>query len=106
MLEKDFIDIVKSMGLQIENGHTVNYIFENKTKHYIIDFYLPSERLLVEIKAKNQFYKKDTKSGKLQAKVMGAEKYAKQNRLTYLMLIENDVYNFKNILHRLRNETH
>ena len=37
---------------------------------------------------------------------MGAEKYAKQNRLTYLMLIENDVYNFKNILHRLRNETH
>ena len=65
MLEKDFIDIVKSMGLQIENGHTVNYIFENKTKHYIIDFYLPSERLLVEIKAKNQFYKKDTKSGKL-----------------------------------------
>ena len=106
MLEKDFIDIVKSMGLQIENGHTVNYIFENKTKHYIIDFYLPSERLLVEIKAKNQFYKKDTKSGKLQAKVMGAEKYAKQNRLTYLMLIENDVYNFKNILHRLRNENH
>ena len=37
---------------------------------------------------------------------MSAEKYAKQNRLTYLMLIENDVYNFRNILHRLRNENH
>lgn len=93
-LEKKFIDLCKKSNIDIVNGLKIDYIFNNKNKTYITDFYLPKYKFIIEIKSINQFYKNDLKSGKFQSKVDAATLFAKNNDMKYFVLFDEDIEEF------------
>ena len=41
---------LKGHNIEVINGFKINYIYNNKKKRYIVDYYLPKLKILVEIK--------------------------------------------------------
>lgn len=50
------------------NGYEIPYIFNDKQKTYISDFFLPEYKIVLELKGNNRFYKNDLETGKINAK--------------------------------------
>ena len=73
-MKKKFIDLCKKSNIDIVNGLKIDYIFNNKNKTYITDFYLPS--------------------GKFQSKVDAATLFAKNNDMKYFVLFDEDIEEF------------
>lgn len=96
-LEKDFLNFCFNNNINVINGPEIPYIFNNKSKIYVSDFYLPDYKYIVEIKATHRFYYNDIKSGKQQAKNFAAEEYAKQNNLKFKFVLD-DISKFCNSL--------
>ena len=65
--------------IKIENGKEITYNFDNKVRTYITDFYLPQFKYIIELKAKNKFYRDDLKSGKIEAKNNACIDYCNKN---------------------------
>lgn len=58
--EKDFLDYCYSKNIEIEQGSTISYLYENKKLTYYPDFYYKPLNLIIEIKSEYTF-KKDLK---------------------------------------------
>lgn len=97
-LEKTFIDLCKAKNINILNGFEIEYTFNDKKHIYVSDFYLPDFKYLIEIKSYNHFYKKDKKSGKIDAKNNAAKLFCESNNLNFTMLFDNDIETFINNL--------
>lgn len=93
-LELKFITKCFNDGIEILNGPTIDYIFQNVKRKYIIDFYLPKLHLLIEIKDSHVWHKRQVNSGKWCAKSLAAENYAKLNNLHFKVLFPKDIDNF------------
>ncbi len=93
-LEKYFLDKCFENNIKIMNGYEIPYIFNNKQKTYISDFFLPEYKIVLEIKGSNRFYKNDLKSGKLQAKNDAAIQFCNDNNLRYRFVLDEYVDNF------------
>ena len=74
--------------IDIENGPSVNYIFEEANHVYHSDFYIPSKNLIVEIK-NSYLAKKDKK------KIDQKEKIVKALGYEYIIIIDKKYDNFK-----------
>lgn len=92
--ELEFIHLCENNSILIEDGIKVDYIFENKKHKYVIDFYLPNLKILVEIKDNHIWHKKQVMSGKWERKIESAKKYANDNGLKYMILFPNDFNTF------------
>lgn len=60
--EKDFLDFCVSVGLKVEKGPTLKYVYDGKTKTYHSDFLLIDYNLICEIKSSyymELFYEKN-----------------------------------------------
>lgn len=101
-LEKRFIENAINLGYNIENGPVIDYFHNNKWKKYYIDFYIPEERILVEVKSKNYYYKLDINSGRLQAKCEYAENYAKKHNMIFVMLFDDDINDLSNTINMIK----
>jgi len=55
--EKHFLDFCFENNIQVENGPSIKYSFDNKKRVYHSDFYLKEKNLVIEIKS-NYYYKK------------------------------------------------
>ena len=80
-LELDFIKKCNKRGIVIENGPRIPYIWEDKERNYIVDYYVPKLNLLIELKDNHIWHKQQLENGKWDAKME-----AVQN------MIENNVY--------------
>lgn len=88
-LEKYFLDKCFENNIKVLNGFEIPYEYKNKIHTYIIDFYLPELKMLIEIKGSNPWYKKDLLSGKLNAKNNAALQFANNNDMTFKFILDN-----------------
>ena len=72
--ELKFIKMCKEKNIPIVNGETVEYHFKGKKHNYRIDFYLPTLKMQVEIKANHIWHRHQIAIGKWEAKEQAAKK--------------------------------
>ena len=80
----------------IENGPIVSFLFNNKERKYYIDYYIPSENLIIEIKDNHIWHKEQVKIGLWSLKEKAAIKYAEENGLTYKLVFSQHLDEFLN----------
>jgi len=95
LLEKRFIEFCNLNKINLLNGPTIEYFFKKPSK-YKIDFQLND--ILIELKDNYIWYKNELKSGKHKAKIRAAEEYAKENNLSFKIIFQKDIQDFKNKL--------
>ena len=88
--ELNFINFCKQKNINISDGPSINYVWNNKTHVYNIDF--ETDNYIVEIKGSHHWYFKDLENGRLDAKNTAAIKYSKSINKQFLFLL--DVNNF------------
>jgi hypothetical protein len=81
--ELKFIDYCKDNSINVWDGPTIRY-------YYHVDF--ETTYHIVEIKASHGWYKKDLKSGEINAKNEAASKYAKSINKEFLFLLDIEDY--------------
>lgn len=62
-LEEKFVKYCEDNNINIINGPKVNYTYNNKPRTYRIDFLLPKQKLLIEIKDDHIWHKKQIETG-------------------------------------------
>lgn len=92
-LEEYFLDKCFENNILVTNGFEIPYEF-NGLKTYISDFYLPKYNIILELKGRNHFYRKDLVSGKIEAKNKAAIKFANENNMKFEFMLDKDVDNF------------
>jgi len=97
LLEKKFVDACIKNNFTIDNVSPIKYFFNNKEYYYYIDFII-NEKFLIEIKANHIWYKNDLITGKHDAKIKAAKKYAKENNMQYYFLLDYDSEKFDKFL--------
>lgn len=97
-IEYDFIERCKENNIEIQNCFKIKYIFNNKIHNYILDFYLPEYKLIIELKSENQYYRADLESGKIKAKNEAAIAYAKEHDMNFVFLFNYTVEDFWKLL--------
>lgn len=90
-LEQRFLDICFQHNIVVENGPKIPYFWNNKNRQYIVDFYLPEYKHLIEIKAENIYYHMQKNNGKFDEKYNAAIKYANTHNMEYKLLFDNDI---------------
>lgn len=97
-IEKEFLDLCFQNNIKVENGLKIPYYWNNKNHKYISDFYLPTYKIIIELKSNTIFYKQQKASGKQDAKNAAAEEYAKNNNMKFIFLFDNQIKEFFNNL--------
>lgn len=89
--EKMFIDFCNENNVLIINGPKLEYFFNNKNRHYYVDFYVPKLNWIIELKDEHPFHINDVNSGKFQAKNSIAEKFVENGTFNkFLILFKKD----------------
>lgn len=94
--ELKLINFCNKNNILIQNGFDIKYFFDNKNRTYNIDFYIPSKKLLIEIKDNHIWHKNQIKTGKWKIKEMKAVEYAKNNGLDYKLIFTQYLDDFLN----------
>ena len=89
-----FVKQCEDLGIKILNGPKIDYLFKNKKRKYHVDFFLKELGILVEIKANHIWHRNQINSGKWKAKQTAAEKFCKQNNITYKLFFQEDIEQF------------
>lgn len=97
-VEKYFLDKCKQNNIEVQNGIKIPYFFNNSNHTYYSDFYLPKQKIIVEIKDNNIWYKKDLESGKIEAKNKAAIEFGKKFNIKYRLLFRQYIDDFINDL--------
>ena len=99
-MELSFIEKCVSNNLLVKNGRRIPYIYNGSIHHYRIDFELPNEKMLIEIKDMHIWHKNQVSSGKWLAKRKAAEEYCKQVGFEYKILFPTDFDSFFETIRR------
>lgn len=93
-IEKYFLDRCFERNIKVNNGLNIPYVWKNKKRTYISDFYLPDYGYIIELKSNNIYYRMQVDNGKLAAKNEAANKFAKDNNLRFIFLFDNEITTF------------
>lgn len=93
--ERRFIEWCEDNNISIKNGPKVSYNFKDKQHIYRVDFELPNNRLLIEIKDNHCWHKEQVESGKFQAKELAAKEWCKNNNYTYHVIFPKTLQKLK-----------
>lgn len=94
--ELKLINFCNKMNIIIKNGPKVKYFFNNKTRTYFIDYYIPNKKIIIEIKDNHIWHKNQIDSGQWKIKEETAKKYAKDNGLKYKLIFTQYLDEFLN----------
>lgn len=96
--EIDLINFCKTNSILIENGPSIDYIFNNKKHKYYVDFKI--KNILIEIKDNHIWHRNEIESGKWKCKEKAALEYCEENDLVYKLIMKEDVVSIKNYILR------
>lgn len=85
--ELKFIQFCNEHKIVLQNGPKIQYVWNGSSHMYKCDFYIPSNRLLVEIKDNHCWHKQQLASGKWEAKAAAANKLVENNPGKYTKYI-------------------
>jgi hypothetical protein len=83
--ERRFIEWCDENSICIKNGPSIEYEFNNKLHKYKVDFELPNNNILLEIKDNHIWHKQQVESGKFNKKVECAKKWCQTNNYRYIV---------------------
>jgi len=89
--EYRFIHWCIDNDIQIENGPTIEYLWNSKNHKYKVDFMIPKYKRLVEIKDNHIWHKKQIESGKWSQKEEIANKWCSINKFTYDLIFPKNL---------------
>jgi len=94
-LELKFIMNCNKKGIIINNGPKIEYFFKNKYRKYIVDFYIPASKTLIELKDNHIWHKKQVENGMWKAKIDSVNKLLKDKQYSdYKLIFPNELTNF------------
>lgn len=93
--ERRFIEWCETHDIPITNGPKLPYIFRDSVHIYRVDFELPIQRMLVEIKDNHCWHQAEVTSGKYAAKETSAKEWATTNNYTYHVIFPKTIQSFK-----------
>lgn len=82
-LELKFLLWCKEHGLCVRNGPVLDYVFQDKSHKYYVDFVLPDLNMLVEVKDNHIWHKQQIQSGKWKAKMESVKQNLVKNGGVY-----------------------
>lgn len=85
-LEQKFIGYCNEHQIEVVNGHVIPYEWNGCLHEYKVGFYLPAERLLVELKDYHIWHKRQVESGKWHAKAAAARAYAAEHGAVFKVI--------------------
>lgn len=89
--ELEFINYCLSENINVYDGPTIPYFFNNNWHIYYVDF--ETDKYIIEIKASHFWFKKDLYTGKIEAKNKAAKEYALSVNKEFLFLLDIENYN-------------
>lgn len=90
-LEERFINKCLEKNIEITNGFKIPYTFNNQPKLYTVDFFLPKEKKLIEIKDNHVWHRRQVESGRWGIKENAALKYCEENGYSFHLLFPKDI---------------
>lgn len=75
----------------IKNGPNINYILNGKERVYKVDFMIPSNKMLIEVKDNHKWHRDEMVSGKWKLKEDAARRWCDENNYTYHLIFNVDV---------------
>jgi very-short-patch-repair endonuclease len=96
--ERRFIEWCDEHSIEIKNGPTIQYKFQDKIHGYRVDFELPSLKRLVEIKDNHCWHKQQLASGKFGAKETAANKWCIDKGYTFTVVFPKTLQEYKDSL--------
>jgi hypothetical protein len=99
--ERRFISWCVENNIKIQNGPSIEYIFQDKTHVYRVDFQLPELRMLIEIKDNHCWHKAQVLSGKFLKKETAAIKWGQENSYTFHVVYPKNVQSIKESILKL-----
>lgn len=99
--ELKFIKFCNEHNIELLNGPKIPYVHNNRNLTYKVDFLLPKQAVLIELKDNHHWHKGQLHSGKWSAKEKTAMEYALSNSLTYVVVLPKQYVSFcKSILNQ------
>jgi hypothetical protein len=95
ILERRFIEWCEEKGVDIKNGPTLPYMLNGARKKYKVDFELPTQKKLVEIKDNHCWHQQQVALGKFAEKNSVAEAWCREHGYSYHILFPKDMSAFK-----------
>lgn len=92
--ELELINFCNSNNLPIFNGPKINYYFNGKNRKYLIDYFIPSKKIIIEIKDPHIWHKNQIDSGQWIQKEKAAIEYAKEKGLEYKLIFSQYLKDF------------
>ena len=96
--ERRFIEWCEEQSFEIKNGPTIQYMFQEKTHAYRVDFELPSFKRLIEIKDNHCWHKQQLASGKFGAKEKAAIEWCSKRDYTFTVVFPKTLQELKDSL--------
>jgi len=96
--ERRFIEWCDENNIHIKNGPSIEYEFNNKLHKYKVDFELPNNKILLEIKDNHIWHKQQVESGKFDKKVECAKKWCQINNYRYVVAFPKTMSTLKEAL--------
>lgn len=96
--ERRFIEWCDENNIAIKNGPTIEYFFENNVHKYKVDFELPTDKLLLEIKDNHIWHKNQVTSGKFSKKEECAKKWCVEHNYKYILAFPKTMSKLKELL--------
>lgn len=100
--EYRFINWCIENNIQIENGPSIEYMWNGKNHKYKVDFNIPKYRRLVEIKDNHIWHKKQIECGKWSLKEDIANKWCKENKWEYDLVFPKNLSSWKENIIKLK----
>lgn len=91
--ELKFIRYCNEHKIKITNGPKIPYIWNEKTRVYRVDFYIPKLNILIEIKDNHIWYKEQITTGKWGAKLDGVHNYTQANGSEFMIIFPKNYVN-------------
>lgn len=93
-----FIKFCEDNNILVENGHVIEYTWNNKTRRYVVDFYIPNPGILVELKDNHIWHKKQINNGMWKAKMNAVNKYIANTNTEYEVIFPKNFVEKTNLI--------
>lgn len=96
--EKRFILWCKDNNIKINNGPCIEYVWNNSTHKYLVDFEVVDKKIIIELKDNHHWHKKNIEEGKFHAKNEYTTKWCKENNYDFYIAFPINMKYIKNKL--------
>jgi len=96
--ERRFIEWCEEKSIPIQNGPKIPFVFQDKQRTYRVDFMLPKQKKIIELKDNHCWHIDQVASGRFAAKEKCANEWAQSNGYTFHVVFPKTLSDFKETL--------